>query len=130
MTTIDLQKEIIDIIYNDNQCSVVFSLPDNENTYKVCTYNPKHKTLFLLYEQKVSEISLIDFLKNVIKYLKNNYTNKTLNSYTVSWKNKQNIEIYKSYFYATDIEDLAHKFYSSKNKLDYIVYNIQLNPEC
>ena len=38
-------------------------------------------------------------------------------------------KIIQSYFYGYTLLDVCEKFYFDKNKLDYVITNISLNPE-
>ena len=66
----------------------------------------------------------------MLDYVKRDAKPTELLSYTVKWFNKKNInKIIQSYFYGYSIIDVCEKFYFDKNKLDYVITNISLNPE-
>lgn len=142
-TCVTLEYEIMELVKNDNGNTVHFEwVPDAYNlTLFVRTYNPKNNSVFLMYTDKcqgTTSYSRIELLKRTIKYLKTVSSSKDLNSYTVTWAKKNTatvdsecekpFELFTSYFYGSDILDVWAKFMESKNRHDYIVYSIKVNP--
>jgi hypothetical protein len=122
---IELEDNISKMIYSDNGRTTHFSYTNKDNIYNVSvyTYNRINKETFLLY--KSSSDSYSNCLEKVIQYLSLGKSR----SYTVNWSRiDRSIEIQKSYFYCTDIEDVLYKFFEGKDKNLYIIYEIKMNP--
>lgn len=68
------------------------------------------------------------FLEKLFEYVKNNKKCSNHLYYTVTWHIKGNEKRYNSHFSACDLEELVAKFYTNKNKHDYIVDSIKNNP--
>jgi len=129
---------ISELIKGDSGCYTHF---DYESVYqggtnislKVITYNPTHKTHFLLHQ--VDGIDSIDALKKMydhiynIKELLQQKTNTKYNSYTVEWWHKDKAGINHSFFYGENVEAIMKKFYYHKHRKDYTILSVRLNPE-
>ena len=128
-----IKKEIEDIVKKGNGSTVSYDMDDS--SFKAYTLNPVHNSVFLLYEVvcdkklKKNEMKL-KALRLILNFVKNTTKSTLAYSYTVKWRNLTDIESgqHTSYFNVTDIEELAKKFYVKKNKHDYVIDNIKLNP--
>ena len=100
---------------------------------KVITYNPIHKTHFLLHQ--IDGINALDTLHKMydhlynIKELLQQKTNTKYASYTVEWWYVDKPGINHSYFYGQNIEEVMKKFYYRKRREDYNILSVRLNPE-
>jgi len=111
---------ISELIKGDSGCYTNF---DYDSVYqggtntnlKVITYNPIHKTHFLLHQ--IDGIDALDTLHT--KYA----------SYTVEWWHVDKQGINRSYFYGQNIEEVMKKFYYCKRREDYTILSVRLNPE-
>jgi hypothetical protein len=124
-----LESEIRKIIRDDNGCECIFEITDGK--HRTYTFNNTHKTVFLLYEEKLAIyddkiLERFEALEGTLKYIKDTKSSKDFSSWTVEWLHNE--KKYKSYFYATDLEDLAKKFYINKNKFDYKIVSVKVNP--
>jgi len=97
---------------------------------KVITYNPIHKTHFLLHQ--IDGINALDALYKMyahiynIKELLQQKTKYT--SYKIDWcDGKQSIN--QSYFYGQNKEEVMKKFYYRKRRSNYTILSVRLNPE-
>jgi hypothetical protein len=111
---------ISELIKGDGGCYTNF---DYDSVYqggtntnlKVITYNPIHKTHFLLHQ-----IDGIDALDTLHKMYDHIYNIKEL----LQQKGNTN-----SYFYGQNIEEVMKKFYYRKRRDDYTILSVRLNPE-
>jgi len=125
-----LEHEISTFISLDNGCTVHFEydlkgVPLNtHHIVSAYTVNPKSDETFLL--KSATDYSKEKALKQILDYVK---AQKGLNSFTVKWMKKDEIQtVNTSYFYCHDVIDVIEKFFYGKNSVDYIVYEIKLNP--
>ncbi len=68
-------------------------------------------------------------LKEILNYLLNHKENMT--SYTVNWYKKENGNLGSyntSYFYCKDMMEVLNKFYTGKDKTNYVIDMIKSNP--
>jgi len=140
----EAESAIHNLIKNDNNCSAHFKYTDQiseeRNTIlashfiklDLVTYNPKHKTHFLLHSIGAkTKIAALNALYNHIYDLK-----KTLEkpdsgyiNYTIEWSNKFGDRKTRfSSFYGEDLEDVVKKFYYGKSKKSLNIFHIKLNP--
>jgi len=102
-------------------------------TLKVITYNPIHKTHFLLHQ--IDGVDNIDALKKMydhiynIKELLQQKSNTKYASYTVEWWHVDKTGINHSFFYGENVEAVMKKFYYRKRREDYTILSVRLNPE-
>jgi hypothetical protein len=147
-TIYEVEHAIQELINKDNNCSAHFKYTrragrvENRNcknailapsvvTVDLVTYNPKHKTHFLLHSMTAAtDISATNALYTHIYNLK-----KTLEkgdsgyvNYTIEWSDKNGGKTQYSSFYGTDLEDVVRKFFYGKSKKSLNIFNIKLNP--
>ena len=129
---------ISELIKGDNGCYTNFDYDSvyqggTNTTLKVITYNPIHKTHFLLHQ--IDGIDALDTLHKMydhiynIKELLQQKSNTKYASYTVEWWHVDKQGINRSYFYGQNIEEVMRKFYYRKRKEAYTILSIRLNPE-
>lgn len=100
---------------------------------KVITYNPIHKTHFLLHQ--IDGIDAMDTLHKMydhiynIKELLQQKSNTRYSSYTVEWWEVDKTGVNYSHFYGQNVEEIMQKFYYHKRKEAYTVLSVRLNPE-
>ena len=100
-----LESNIITKIFSDNRNTVHFdyhvNIDDEHNSISLDLYtkNALNDEIFLLH--KTSGTSSIDVLEKMLEYLEQSRKNNNKNSYTVSWRNKneENESLHTSYFY-------------------------------
>jgi hypothetical protein len=124
-----LENKISEFIKLDNKCTVHFdykkahsSLDKVELT--VTTFNPAHDEKFVL--MKTTEVGTLKCLEKVLSYLEHH--KKYQSSYTVLWSEKTKFQINTSYFYAYDMQEVLDRFYESKDRHAFIIYEMKLNP--
>ena len=123
---------ISELIKCDNGCYTNF---DYDSVYqggtntnlKVITYNPIHKTHFLLHQ--INGIDALDTLHKMYEHLYNIKDNANYVSYVVEWLYKDIMNINRSLFYGENTDEIMKKFYYRKRKDDYTMLSIRLNPE-
>ena len=123
---------ISELIKCDNGCYTNF---DYDSVYqggtntnlKVITYNPIHKTHFLLHQ--INGIDALDTLHKMYEHLYNIKDNANYVSYVVEWLYKDIMNINRSLFYGENMDEIMKKFYYRKRKDDYTMLSIRLNPE-
>jgi len=129
---------ISELIKGDGGCYTNFDYDSvyqggTNTSLKVITYNPIHKTHFLLHQ--IDGIDALDTLHKMydhiynIKELLQEKSNTKYASYTVEWWHVDKQGINRSYFYGQNIEEVMRKFYYRKRKEAYTVLSIRLNPE-
>jgi len=125
---VELENKISSIIREDNNCSTHFEYQkvDKEKVeVLIITYNPIHKQKFVLKQFVTGDVE--EGLADVLEYLEENRHIK--NSYTVVWLKKGENKTQVSYFSGKNMMEVLQKFYHQKDKDDYIIYEIKLNPE-
>ena len=129
---------ISELIKGDSGCYTNF---DYDSVYqggtntnlKIITYNPTHKTHFLLHQ--IDGIDMLDTLHKMydhiynIKELLQQKSNTKYASYTVEWWHVDKQGVNRSYFYGQNIEEVLKKFYYRKRKDSYTILSVRLNPE-
>ena len=125
-----LEHEISELIRNGRSgchASFRYSRQGSKVRAKLLTWNPKHKSTFLVKE--IETDSVIQALKQLLKYVKDKIRDDE-KPYTVKWhlKDSDDPKLITSHFYATEIYDLLQKFYYDKNHDDYQIIEIKLNP--
>jgi hypothetical protein len=131
---IELEHKISSSIRSDNGCYVHFDytpLSSIRITVSATTYNPVSKETFLLKSfigEGEMEIGVCDGLSKILKYVETH--KKENHSFTIVWSKKREYPGSKttSYFYCNDITDAIDKFFSGKEKEDYIIFEVKLNP--
>lgn len=132
----NLENEIATIIKNDNGCETRFeyesvsNITNNGSTVvyeeevRAMTLNPKTNESFLMF--KATGITQEKALENILDYVKNHRV--TYYSHTILWSNKRDNKMNTSYFYAKDAFEALTKFYHGKNREDYNVFEVKMNP--
>lgn len=129
---------ISELIKGDNGCYTNFNYDSvyqggTNTALKVITYNPAHKTHFLLHQ--IEGIDALDTLHKMydhiynIKELLQQKSNTTYKSYTVEWWHKDKTGVNHSFFYGENMEVVMKKFYYHKRREDYTILSVRLNPE-
>lgn len=129
---IKLEDEISRTIRENNGCTVHFEYKDSSgiddiNPAKwafVTTYNHTSEETFLL--KSASGKSYEDALEIILEYV-NNHT-KSYASHTIVWSLKTNPKTNTSYFYCKDAVEALEKFFYGKERKDYVIYMVKLNP--
>lgn len=134
-----LENQIQNLVFNDNKCSVHFDYTYSDKlkhlTLSVHTFNPVHKTTFLLYSTSIYTDGKKDqldkfkvkLLEEVSNYLKANIEPKQNMSYTVHWR--KNSSEHTSYFSGKTFPEIVDKFFIGKNHHDYVIIKMVLNPQ-
>jgi len=123
---------ISELIKCDNGCYTNFDYDSvyqggTNTSLKVITYNPSHKTHFLLHQ--INGIDALDTLHKMFDHLYNIKDNANYVSYVVEWLYKDIMNINRSLFYGENMDEIMKKFYYRKRKDDYTMLSIRLNPE-
>ena len=139
------QHEISEIIRNDNKCTTYFTWDNEIIMYSqycyiklnVHTYNPKHKSKFLLMRDKIEcldddniiQSKKLEMLEKVKEYILEN--RKTEYNYSVEWNFKrkfdENTKI--SYFSGSSINEVVQKLYDTNETENLVVYKIVMIAE-
>lgn len=142
---IELEDRISKIVYEDNKRTVRFDYKTLEyevsfNTLESAQpeYRPVSKKQVFAYthntengETFILKIVTADTfesgLKQILQYVENH--KKSMNSFTVKWCKKGTVgKIEKSYFYCEDAMEAMTKFFTGKDRSEYIIYEVSLNP--
>lgn len=115
---IELTDKIQREIFKDNQRTVTFVWDEKTNGVKVFTYNPHIRESFLLIDCPLATTKEAA-LEGVYSYLRSHV--KDNHSYTVLWHKKTGGtgQAEKSYFRASNLIELAEKFYASPSGSDH-----------
>lgn len=127
-----IKQQINYLIHIDNNCEVKIQDYSNANpdqqfhSLDVLTCNPRHNTWFLAYENDIQfkDGSLLDLYKKALEF----FSKKSIQSWTVEWY-LDSSQKHKSWFYARDLFDLAHKIYATNDWKTLTIYSIKINPE-
>lgn len=127
---IDLEDRISKVVFNDNKRSVRFDYKSLDQVSKkevfAYTHNTDNGETFIL--KVVTCDTFESGLMEILKYVENH--KKTMSSFTVNWS-KKGEGVYKpevSYFYCEDMVEVMSKFFNGKDRSDYIIYEVKLNP--
>lgn len=133
----EAERAIQDMIESDNKCSAHFRYtqdpPSSMTKLDLITYNPTHKTHFLLHSLSAkSPFEAASRMHNHLLQLKEmlEKKNSTLLSYTVQWYSYPEQKTFYSSFYGKNMEEVIAKFYYGKVKSNLSIHNIKLNPIC
>lgn len=104
---------------------LVFSYTEEDGGTKLelITINPKHDQSFLFHSLVAKD--RLTALNEMFDYVNKHFRKEQ--SYTVQWA-QQSGELHTSYFRARDMYEVLDKFYHGRQKDDYIVFSITLNP--
>ena len=127
---LELEHQISELIRNGRSgchASFRYSQQGPKIRTKLVTWNPKHRSTFLVHETEAR--SRIDALHELLMYVKDKIRDQE-KPFTVKWhlKNTNECKLVTSHFYAQDIYNLLDKFYYDKNRDDYEIIEIKLNP--
>lgn len=127
---LELEHQISELIRNGRSgchASFRYSHQGPKVRTKLVTWNPKHRSTFLVHETEAR--SRIDALRELLMYVKDKIRDQE-KPFTVKWylKNTSDCKLVTSHFYAQDIYNLLDKFYYDKNRDDYEIVEIKLNP--
>ena len=141
----ELENTIKQLIKNDNNCTAHFEWnftpPGLKADYPfvqldLITYNPKHKTTFLLHSIKEERIPdnhcFIIVLEKMLAYIQKRTT--TILNYNVEWNyrfadNEKQEPIKSSYFRGRNVQEILEKLYFNKEKDTIVIYKIEMIAE-
>ena len=126
----EIENAIKELIKNDNHCSAHFKHEyDSKSGWSLnlITYNPNHKTHFLLHSIPTGILRSLpgDVPLNIYVDMYNHIFNlkKTMEkrdspylNYTIEWRNNNTQKTERSYFYGNDVNEVMKKFYYKKTK--------------
>jgi hypothetical protein len=134
-TKIGLEDEISRMIMAENGCTAHFEYEHdklnteifkNTHTITVTTYNPKSKETFLL--KSVTANDYVEGLMKISEYVRNHKID--YDSFTVTWSKKGDSHTRPlAYFYCKDALEALEKFYFNKERDEYIIYDVKMNPK-
>jgi hypothetical protein len=141
---IELEDKISELVFSDNGRKLRFDYKSidyevsidnlesaqpqyrkvNRKQVLAYTYNLQNDETFVLRTSvgDTYESALADILSYVRTH------KREMNSYTVVWTKRGLREKQESYFYCNDVIEVVNKFFEGKDKLEYIIYSIKLNP--
>ena len=130
----DYESRIERLIHKQNKCTVHFeydqamsgNLPTPDKELKVVTYNPEHKQHFLLGTFTGEDEA--DAARKAWEHVSKNEDGKKYN-FTIKWYKKDDGKEHQSYFWARSIERALFKFDHEKNRDDFVILSVDLNPE-
>lgn len=133
-TKIVLEDEISRTVMAENGCTAHFEYHEiitgklNSSTFNkkvtVMTYNPKTQETFLLKEVEANTSE--ECLEKILEYVKSH--KEEFDSFTIFWSKKGESKSEKSYFYCRDLFEALEKFYFNKNREEYTIYEVKMNP--
>lgn len=128
MKILEFEHEISELIRMDNGCHASFRYSQQGDVIlcKLVTWNPTHRSTFLTHQCEA--MSREEALYKMLMYVKDHIRGPD-RSYTVTWRAKNSSKLVTSHFFAYDIYGLLDKFYYDKQKSQFIIYQIKLNPE-
>ncbi len=142
---IELEDRISKVVFNDNKRSVRFDYktleyevsinrvesgqpeyrPVSKKQVFAYTHNTENDETFIL--KIVTADTFESGLKEILQYVENH--KKSMSSFTVKWAKKGNgSKSESSYFYCEDMVEVMTKFFEGKDRADYIIYEVKLNP--
>lgn len=122
-----LKHEILNIVKSDNGCYVSFDYKsdDGKQTVRAFTVNPNRGNIPFLLKEATADTQE-EALKQILDYLKRK---SDMSSFTITWNEaNSSTPIKKSYFYCHDALEAIQKFFVDKNVVDFIIYEVRLNP--
>jgi hypothetical protein len=124
---VKLENKISRIIEEDNNCSSHFEYNSVEDKTEVTliTYNPIHHEQFVLKKEIAANPE--QGLQKMLEYLEHIRQNQ--NTYTLIWLKRGENKTRTSYFSGKDMKEVLEKFYHNKDRENYIIYEMKLNPE-
>lgn len=91
---------------------------------ELITINPKHEESFLYHT--VEAPGKLEALEKMLEYVTK--TSQVKQSYTVQWSQRGKGGLHTSYFRARDVYEVLEKFYHGRDKEDYTIFSLTLNP--
>jgi len=101
-----------------------YSTEGEKVTLELITINPKHDQSFLFHS--VIGADKVEALNSLLDYVDKHFRKEQ--SYSVQWAQKGGGELHTSYFRARDMYDVLDKFYHGREKDEYLIFTITLNP--
>ena len=134
---IALEDEISRMLMADNGCTAHFDYSDMNFKLKSLSEPAKRKVIVLTYNSIKKETFLFkeveattdeEGLKEILKYAKSH--KEDYDSFTILWA-KRGVanSSEKSYFYCKDLLEAMEKFYFNKNREEYVIYEVKMNPK-
>lgn len=126
-TNLKIKNEILNIVKNDNGCYVSFDYKSegDKQIVRAFTVNPNRGNIPFLLKEAIGNTEE-QALKQILNYLKLKHE---MSSFTIMWNESGSKEpIKKSYFYCHDALEAIQKFFVDKNVVDFIIYEVRLNP--
>jgi len=130
-TTTELESKIQSSIFTENKRTTHFEWNHRISKLNpwqciVTTYNTETKESFVL--RVVEDKSKEGCLNQIIHYLE--VTKPSLSPFTVEWRKKAegSDHPHKSYFYCTDVLEVAENFFNGKRRDEYVVTLIEMKP--
>ena len=104
----------------------VFNFIQKNETVRLdlVTINPKHDQSFLFHTETGTD--KIDALKKMLVYIDDHYPLE--GSMTIQWVKIGENKLHTSYFRARDMYDALDKFYYERDRSNYKIFSITLNP--
>lgn len=132
----EVEYSIQELIKNDSNCSAHFEyIEKNFKQLKMnlITYNPKHKTHFLLFSimgESIKKLELVTQMYEHVYTLKTTLAEKNSPyvSYTIEWYCDKTKKRETSCFYGENIEQVLIKFNYNHDK-PLTIYSMNLNPQ-
>ncbi|MFN8276950.1 MAG: hypothetical protein U0T84_05670 [Chitinophagales bacterium] len=120
-----LQKQIVSLL-GLRQENVIFNFRERNDVMRldVVTINPTHEQSFLFHT--VNGTDKIDALAKMAAYIENNYPEES--SMTVQWMKIGDSQLHTSYFRAKNMYEALDKFYYERDRNQYKIYSIAVNP--
>jgi len=129
-TKIALEDEISRAIMAENGCTAHFEyksemdIDELPRIINVMTYNPKTRETFLLKE--VTSNSDEEGLMKISEYVKNH---KLITILILLSGQKSEVSQSCSHFYYQDALEVLEKFFFNKQREDYVIYSLSMNPK-
>lgn len=137
-TLYEYENMIRKLVKEDNKSSVHFSWDRMEDywMFNLATWNPKHKSAFLLHTVTCEMFRDINAWKDMYEYvvnLKNVMSSKVPQSeypeqhYHVTWHDTEKGKNISSFFWGRNLGEILRKFYFDKGE-ETVIYNMKLMP--
>ena len=121
----EAESAIQNLIVRDNKCSTHFNYSgSNGGILNLITYNPTHKTHFLLHSlTDINKLTAVNKMYEYVYKLKETLESKedSCCSYSVEWYSRPQEKKFVSSFYGKDMGEVLHKFYFGKHKESLII---------
>lgn len=106
--------------------NLIFNYENVADTVRLelITVNPKHAESFLFHTETGG--TKLEALQKMLEYVTK--TSQVKQSYTVQWTQRGKGGLHTSYFRARDVYEVLEKFYHGRDKEDYVIFSLTLNP--